>query len=72
MWDTPVPIPNTTVKTANRPMVLHWRRCGRAGGRQIKKKNNSWKAPELNRHWKVESCRMKSKDFKIDAQLVYQ
>ncbi|MCU6686339.1 hypothetical protein OCV99_07190, partial [Dorea acetigenes] len=20
-----------------RPMVLHWRRCGRAGGRQVKK-----------------------------------
>ena len=24
----------------DRPMVLHWRRCGRAGGRQIKKKSN--------------------------------
>ena len=22
-----------------RPMVLHWRRCGRAGGRRIKEKN---------------------------------
>ena len=29
---TPVPIPN--------PMVLHWRRCGRVGGRQIKKRKN--------------------------------
>ncbi len=39
LGDTPVPIPNTTVKT-KRPMVLHWRRCGRAGGRQIKKEKN--------------------------------
>ena len=28
------------------PMVLHWRRCGRAGGRQIKKKTTGWKPDE--------------------------
>ena len=37
-----------------RPMVLHWRRCGRAGGRQIKKENNRRKSAEYKyRHWKV-------------------
>ena len=30
----------------DRPMVLHWRRCGRAGGRQIKKKTTGWKPDE--------------------------
>ena len=48
MGDTPVPIPNTTVKTHTADgtsletvrMVLHWRRCGRAGGRQNKKKSS--------------------------------
>ena len=33
------PFPSRTRRLRpNRPMVLHWRRCGRAGGRQIKKK----------------------------------
>ena len=32
------PFPSRTRRLRpNRPMVLHWRRCGRAGGRQIKK-----------------------------------
>ena len=33
------PFPSRTRRLRRkRPMVLHWRRCGRAGGRQIKKK----------------------------------
>ena len=33
------PFPSRTRRLRpNRPMVLHWRRCGRAGGRQIKKR----------------------------------
>ena len=36
-WGTH-PFPSRTRRLRpNRPMVLHWRRCGRAGGRQIKK-----------------------------------
>ena len=32
------PFPSRTRRLRpRRPMVLHWRRCGRAGGRQIKK-----------------------------------
>ena len=37
-WGTH-PFPSRTRRLRpNRPMVLHWRRCGRAGGRQIKKR----------------------------------
>ena len=33
------PFPSRTRRLRRkRPMVLHWRRCGRAGGRQIKKR----------------------------------
>ena len=41
------PFPSRTRRLRpNRPMVLHWRRCGRAGGRQIKKKTTGWKPDE--------------------------
>ena len=40
-WGTH-PFPSRTRRLRpNRPMVLHWRRCGRAGGRQIKKEKAS-------------------------------
>ena len=40
-WGTH-PFPSRTRRLRpNRPMVLHWRRCGRAGGRQIKKKERN-------------------------------
>ena len=32
----------------DRPMVLHWRRCGRAGGRQIKKKTTDESLLNIN------------------------
>ena len=45
-WGTH-PFPSRTRRLRpNRPMVLHWRRCGRAGGRQIKKKTTGWKPDE--------------------------
>ena len=41
------PYPSRTRRLRRkRPMVLHWRRCGRAGGRQIKKKTTGWKPDE--------------------------
>ena len=46
------PYPSRTRRLRpERPMVLHWRRCGRAGGRQIKKRitGNSNECPvEIN------------------------
>ena len=47
-WGTH-PFPSRTRRLRpNRPMVLHWRRCGRAGGRQIKRKKQA-KLPDKNR-----------------------
>ena len=33
-----VQYPGLNYLRPKRPMVLHWRRCGRTGGRQIKKR----------------------------------
>ena len=47
-WGTH-PFPSRTRRLRpNRPMVLHWRRCGRAGGRQIKRKKQAM-LPDINR-----------------------
>ena len=44
------PFPSRTRRLRpNRPMVLHWRRCGRAGGRQIHKKEHLWVMRDLKR-----------------------
>ena len=45
LGETPVPIPNTWLRPG-RPMVLHWRRCGRVGGRQIKKEKKAEPLPK--------------------------
>ena len=48
-WGTH-PFPSRTRRLRpNRPMVLHWRRCGRAGGRQIKKRKTG--KPDKNICW---------------------
>ena len=50
------PFPSRTRRLRpGRPMVLHWRRCGRAGGRQIKKKNKRRACSYRNRHRQVSS-----------------
>ena len=50
-------------------MVLHWRRCGRAGGRQIKKKTTGWKPDEDKTGIDIQNPVIPERSYEIPFEL---